>query len=167
MLAYLHTTELAKRRACWLFHSHAFSTTGIAKDFMCFHSEHIRDLSLKNSVFCFFFQLPTNAPGLFTHSVCSSWLSSIVTQNAKRACTCTICTHWASIVLRCIRSYHTFTRVAYTQHRWLDTEVLYTWEEGEMILAPLFQGVHHTSPRYKYLKVIYHPLYGMNNYVLI
>ena len=109
MLAYLHTTELAKRRSCWLFHSHAFSTTGIAKDFMCFHSEHIRDLSLKNSVFCIFFQLPPNAPGLFTHSVCSSWLSSIVTQNAKRACT--ICTHWASILLRCVRSYRTLTRV--------------------------------------------------------
>ena len=38
---------------------------------MCFHSEHIRESSLKNSAFCIFFQLHTNAPGLTTKCVVS------------------------------------------------------------------------------------------------
>ena len=64
MLEYLHSTELAKWRPFWIFHSHTFSTAGITRDFMCFHSEHIRESSLKNSAFCIFFHLHTDAPGL-------------------------------------------------------------------------------------------------------
>ena len=55
---------MPKRRPSWIFHSHACSTTKIARDFICFYSEHIRESYLKNSSFCIFSHLHTNAPDL-------------------------------------------------------------------------------------------------------